>query len=201
MGKVIPIAMAAVAMTFLSMGSGHAAGAAAEGGLPSKSDPSCLKCHHYDKDSNVLAGKFIDLSRKAKTIQLQIGKEMEVIHFDDQTVLKNAPEFKKIAKKESVKVIYGKKNGKIYAREVVVKKGLEVPPEQLASVDEVAKLVAMGPEKGKYVLIDSRPGHMYDEGHIPTAKKMPFFMFDKLHEKVLSKDKNVLQIYYCGGFT
>jgi len=201
MGKAVPVAVIAVAIAILSMGAGHFAGAATEGGLPSKSDPSCLKCHHYDKDSNVLAGKFVDLSRKAKTIQLQIGKDMEVIHFDDQTVLENAPELKKIAKQESVKVIYEKKNGKTYAKKVVVKKGLEVPPAQLASVEEVAKLVAMGPEKGKYVLLDSRPGPLYDEGHIPTAKKMPFFMFDKLQEKLLPKDKEVLQIYYCGGFT
>jgi rhodanese-related sulfurtransferase len=61
--------------------------------------------------------------------------------------------------------------------------------------------VALGPEKGKYVLIDSRPPVRFDEGHIPSAKKMPFFAFDKLAEKVLPKDKEILQIYYCGGFT
>lgn len=201
MGKSALTATIAAAFLALALGASQIVGAGPEGSLPSKSDASCLKCHEYDKESNVLAGKLADVSGKAKTIQLQVGKDMEVIYFDDKTVLKNAPAFKKIPKQESVKVVYAQKNGKTYAQEVVVKKGLEVPKEQLASVEEVATLVAMGSAKGKYALIDTRPGEQYDEGHIPTAEKLPFFMFDNMHEKVLPKAKDVLQIYYCGGFT
>ncbi len=175
--------------------------AGAEGKLPSKSDKSCMKCHEYEKQSGIFAGKFAGVSNKAKTIQLKINKEQEIIYWDDSTKLLNAETLKKIKTGESVKVAYAKKNGRNYAVEVEVKKGLAVPEEQLASVEEVAKLVEMGPEKGKYVLIDSRPPVRYDEGHIPTAKKLPFFAFDKLAEKVLPKDKEILQIYYCGGFT
>ena len=36
---------------------------------------------------------------------------------------------------ESVKILYHKKGGKIFAKEVEVKKGAKVSPEQLASVD------------------------------------------------------------------
>jgi rhodanese-related sulfurtransferase len=68
-------------------------------------------------------------------------------------------------------------------------------------VEEVAALVAKGPEKGKYVLLDSRPPEMYNQGHIPTALAMPFFAFDKLQETLLPKDKDILQIYYCSGFS
>lgn len=175
--------------------------ALADDKLPSKSDPSCLKCHDYDKRPNIFAGKFVDVSSKARTIQLEIGKDMEVIYFDDATVVKNAPKLKEIPKKESVRITYYKKNGKNFAKQVEVKKGLEVPKEQLASAEDVAKLVAQGPEKGKYVLVDSRPGNMYNEGHIPTAVSMPFFAFDKLAEKLLPKDKEVLQVYYCAGFS
>lgn len=107
---------------------------------------------------------------------------------------------KEIPKQESVRVSYVKKDGKNLAKLIEVKKGLEVSKEQLAEVDEIAKLVALGPEKGKYMLIDSRPENMYNEGHIPTAVPMPFFAFDKLAEKML-KDKEVLQIYYCAGFS
>jgi hypothetical protein len=177
------------------------ANAQSEEKLPSKSDSSCLKCHQYDKQFNLLAGKLVNVSAKAKTLQLAIDKDMEVIHFDDKTVLKNASSFKEIPKAESIRITYAKLNGKIYAREVEVKKGLEVPKEKLASVEEVAKLVALGPEKGEYVLVDSRPGNNYDEGHIPTAKKMPFFMFDQLKDKVLPQDKSILQVYYCSGFS
>ena len=191
----------AIAFVAGAIGWSQLVSAEPEGKLPSRSDKSCLKCHQYDKQANVLAGKFAGVSSKAKTIQLQIGKEMEVIHFDDKTVLKNAPTYKKIPKKESVKIIYARRDGKTYATEVVVKKGIDIPKEQLATVEEVAKLVAEGPEKGKYVLIDSRPGPMYDRGHVPTAKKMPFFAFDKLKDKILPKDKEILQVYYCAGFS
>lgn len=169
--------------------------------LPSKSDSSCLKCHaDYDKKPGLLAGKLYEVASKSNTIQLQIDKDMEVIHFDDSTTLKNAPSFKEIPKQESVRITYVKKDGKNLATLVEVKKGLEVPKEQLADADEVAKLVALGPEKGKYVLLDSRPETMYNEGHIPTAVSMPFFAFDNLADKLL-KDKEALQIYYCAGFS
>ena len=191
------LVVTAVFLSWSLMGS--AVGADDE--LPSKSDKSCLKCHKYDQVSNLFAGKLVDVSRKAKTIQLKIGKDMEVIYFDDATQLKNAPTMKKIPKNESLRVVYYKKNGKNFAKQVEVKKGLKVPEEKLASVEEVVKLVAQGPEKGKYVLIDSRPMGGYNSGHIPTAKAMPFFAFDKLKDKLLPKDKETLQVYYCAGFS
>jgi len=173
---------------------------AADDALPSKSDASCLKCHEYNKMPATLAGKLSDVSVKANAIQLQIDKEMEVVHFNDATVLKNAPSVKEIPKQESIKVTYFKKDGKSIAKEIEVKKGIAVPKEQLATVEEVAELVAKGPEKGKYVLIDSRPTNLYDEGHIPTAVSMPFFAFDKMAGELL-KDRDALQIYYCAGFS
>ncbi len=193
---VTMLALTAACATWVLPGAGIAAEA-----LPTKSDESCLKCHQYDKQAGLFAGKLADVSNKAKTIQLQIGKDMEVIYFEDSTVLKNAPAMSEIPKGESVKVVYHKKDGKNFAKEVEVKKGLKVPPEQLASVEEVAKLVALGPEKGKYVLLDGRPMDMYNAGHIPPAKAMPFFAFDDLKDKLLPKDKDILQIYYCAGFS
>lgn len=192
----------AVALVAFAIALSQFAGATSEQKLPSKSAKGCLKCHpEYAKESNILAGKLKSVSKKAKTIALKIGKDVEVVHYDDATKLENAPTFKKIPNNESVRIIYTKKDGKSYAKEVIVKKGLEVPKEQLITVEDVAKLVAQGPEKGKYVLVDCRPPAGYDAGHIPTAKKMPFFAFDKLKDKVLPKDKDTLQIYYCSGFS
>ncbi len=201
MGRRLIVTILAVAAVALMAGWSPVSTAVAQDNLPSQSDPSCLKCHKYDKMPNILAGKFKDVSSKAKSISLGIGKDTEVIFFDDATELKNAPTFKKIPKGESVKIVYYKKNGKSYAKIVEVKKGIAVPKEQLASADEVAALVAKGPEKGKYVLLDSRPGKMYEQGHISTAVSMPFFAFDKLKDKVLPKDKEVLQVYYCAGYS
>lgn len=168
--------------------------------LPSKSDQSCLKCHNYDKQSDVLAGKLKDVSVKANAIQIQIDKGMDVVLFDDSTVLKNAPSMAEIPKGESIKITYFKKNGKTFAKEVEVKKGINVPENQLLSTEEVEKLVAKGPKEGNYILLDSRPPNMYNDGHIPTAVSMPFGAFDKLADKLL-KDKETTQIYYCAGLS
>ncbi len=173
---------------------------AADDKLPTKTDQSCLKCHEYDKQPNLFAGKFKSASVKANCLQVQIDKGLEVVIFDDQTVLKNAPSIPEIPKDESIKITVGKKDGKTYAKEIEVKKGLAVPDEQLMTTEQVAELVAKGPEKGKYILLDSRPADRYNEGHIPTAVSMPFFAFDKLADKLL-KDKETLQIYYCAGFS
>ncbi len=170
--------------------------------LPALSDQSCLKCHEeYKKATNLLAGKLVDVSQKAKTIQLKIDKDNEIIYYDDATTLLNSPSMKEIPKSESLRITYFKKDGKNFAKKVEVKKGIAVPKEKLASVEEVAALVALGPEKGKYTLIDSRPPNLYAEGYIPTAKSMPYFAFDKLKDTLLPKDKEALQIYYCIGFT
>jgi Rhodanese-like domain len=176
--------------------------AVAEERLPSKADASCLKCHaDYEKTANLLAGKLVDVAAKSGTIQLKINKDMEVIHFDDSTELRNAPTFKQIPKQESIRITYVKKNGKNFAKLVEVKKGIEVPKDQLLGADEVAQLVAKGPAKGNYILLDSRPGTFYNEGHIPTALSMPLFAFDKLADKLLPKNKDIVQIYYCSGFS
>jgi len=197
--KVLTVIIVSAFVAFIAAWSSGAL--AQDDKLPSKADSSCLKCHSdYDKKPNFLAGKLHDVSVKANTIQLQVDKDMEVIHFDDSTEVKNAPAVKDIPKQESVRISYIKKDGKNLAKLIEVKKGIDVPKEQLADADEVAKLVALGPEKGKYILLDSRPENMYNEGHIPTAVSMPFFAFDKLAEK-LFKDKDVVQIYYCAGFS
>ena len=64
----------------------------------------------------------------------------------------------------------------------------------------MAKLVAEGPAKTPYTLIDSRPLVRFQEGAIPTAIHLPFIGFDKFVDR-LPKDKNQLVVFYCGGIT
>ena len=116
----------------------------------------------------------MDVANKSGTIQLQIDKDNEVIYFDDSTVLKNAPAFKDIPKQESVRIMYIKKDGKNFAKEVEVKKGIEVPKGATRRPEEVAKLVAKGPEEGKYVLLDSRPTPCTTKGIYRRQCAMPF---------------------------
>ncbi len=65
------------------------------------------------------------------------------------------------------------------------------------SVENLAKLL----DENELVLVDSRPKKpKYDKGHIPSAISIPDSEFDKLQGK-LPADKNMLLIFYCGGYT
>jgi rhodanese-related sulfurtransferase len=53
----------------------------------------------------------------------------------------------------------------------------------------------------KAVLVDARPKKAkYDKGHIPSAISIPDSEFEALQGK-LPADKNMLLIFYCGGYT
>jgi 3-mercaptopyruvate sulfurtransferase SseA len=88
----------------------------------------------------------------------------------------------------------------------VVKPKLATLPEGVTEMktDELAKLIAMGPEQGKYLLIDSRPAPRYHEGHIPTAISVPETVMKESGEAALpaeARSKNLQLIFYCGGYT
>lgn len=70
-----------------------------------------------------------------------------------------------------------------------------MPKAQLMGIDEMAKLVEMGPEKGNFVLVDSRPAARYHEGHIPGAISIFDPEFDK-HTDKLPKAKDTLLVFY-----
>ena len=70
--------------------------------------------------------------------------------------------------------------------------------ERIVTVDDVARLVALGPEKGNFELVDSRPLARYNEGHIPGAISIPYLEFNESAGK-LPKEKDKLIIFYCGS--
>ncbi|MBF0559309.1 MAG: sulfurtransferase [Nitrospirae bacterium] len=74
----------------------------------------------------------------------------------------------------------------------------KVAQEKVASLDDVARLVALGPDEGKFELVDSRPFLRYSEGHIPGAISIPDADFDKFTWK-LTRDKDRLIVFYCAG--
>jgi len=108
--------------------------------------------------------------------------------------------FKSIAKGHEVRVQYTEKDGVKTAVVVAVKPPVKLAANETISLDEVQKLVAMGPEKGRYFLYDSRPAPRFMEGAIPTAVNLPFPAFDKNVDK-LPADKSALVIFYCSGKT
>lgn len=76
------------------------------------------------------------------------------------------------------------------------KKPVKQDPALVISTEEVAALIAKGPEEGKYQLIDARPAIKYNAGHIPTAISIPKPMLETSLDQL---DKEKMQIFYCGG--
>jgi hypothetical protein len=137
----------------------------------------CANCHTAQAGS--LRGNFDSVAYKTRSIQIKIDSSAEILRFDPASLKienvqgENPDELlRDIPKGKEVRVEYTEKDG--------------------------TKLVAMGPEQGKYTLIDARPPVKFMEGTIPTAINIPFVAFDKMVDK-LPKEKDALIVYFCQG--
>ena len=161
---------------------------------------NCMKCHQkFGKMENVIAGNMSNKSMEANSIQMKINNRLEMIKFTSETKISNVPEIKSLKNGMAMRVHYEIEGSDRVAKEIVVKPKIKVPPEQLINVKELAKLVEMGPDKGAYTLVDSRPAPGYLKGHIPTAISMPFPKMKQMIDK-LPKEKDRLVIFYCQGY-
>ncbi|HAK59999.1 MAG TPA: hypothetical protein DCO77_06390 [Nitrospiraceae bacterium] len=165
----------------------------------------CLNCHKPAPGS--LRGKFDSVAFKSRSIQLKINKSTEIVKFNPETIqvvvagkTEKAEALRKLKKGKEIRVEYSKKGGVKTASLVSVKPKIKVAAEKLLTTAEIEKLVAKGPKKGKYLLVDARPGPRFKEGALPTAINIPYPAFDK-KKGMLPKDKSALIIYYCGGVT
>lgn len=164
----------------------------------------CTNCHKAE--ANAVRGYFDNVAFKAKTIQVKMDDAVELIKFDEDEIKVVNGEGKtgdgellrKTKKGHEVKVEYAEKNGVKTAVRLIEKPPVKIPAEMLMTTADMEKLIAMGPEKGKYFLFDSRPLPRFQEGSIPTAVNLPYPAFDKQVDK-LPKDKNALVIFYCAG--
>ncbi len=162
-------------------------------------DKSCKECHKPAAD--VIRGNLFGVSEKFKTVQVSVGSLIWVIKYGDDLKLVGADKLTTIPRGKAVAVTFSGPEKTPYAVTLSVKPEAKVPPGQLITLDELKKLVERGPEKGGFVLVDSRPAPRYKEGHLPYAVNLPLDKFDSLKDKVLPKDKNKLVIFYCGGLT
>ena len=191
--SVFAILAAAVAICMLP-------GAWAAGNTAPIVQKNCMKCHQgFGKMENVIAGNLSGKSEKASSIQMTINNRMEMIKLTPETEISNVPDLKALKSGMAMRVHYETKGSDRVAKKIVVKPKINVPPEQIITVKELAELVAMGPEKGAYTLVDSRPGPGYLKGHIPTAISMPFPKMKEMMDK-LPKDKDRMVIFYCQGY-
>jgi len=166
----------------------------------------CLTCH-TPKAGN-LHGHFDNLALKNASFQMKVDERTEVLRYDKAALKVQADEkgatlddtLKAIKKGHEVRVEFTEKDGLKTATLLAVKPAVKLAAHETITLDEVQKLVAMGPEKGKYFLFDSRPAPRFQEGSIPGAVNLPFPAFDKLVDK-LPADKNALLIFFCSGKT
>jgi rhodanese-related sulfurtransferase len=151
------------------------------------------------QSANTFAGKVTGKSNKAKTISIEVGGKNEFVKFDDKTVgVDHAVEG------EASIIQFEMRGGDRFATDIKPK--LVTLPEGVKEIktDELAKLIAMGPDEGNYVLIDSRPAPRYHEGHIPTAISVPETVLKDTDAAFLPGDaklNNTQLIFYCGGPT
>lgn len=161
--------------------------------------PSCKQCH--EAQDKVIRGTLVSVTEKFKTIQVAVGSLVWVVNYSDDTKLIGATKLAAIPKDKEIAVTYTGEEKKPQALSVSVKQPAEIPAEKLIKLDEVQKLVEMGPGKGNFILFDSRPEPRFNEEHIPYAVAFPQPAFDKLKDKLLPKEKDKLLIFYCGGVT
>ena len=161
---------------------------------------NCMKCHQgFTQMENVLAGNLNNASLQGNSIQMKINHRLEMIKLTPETKLENIPGAKALKNGMAMRVHYEQKGNERVATRIVVKPKIEVPQDQLIGVQDLAKLIEKGPEKGAYTLVDSRPGPGYLKGHIPTAISIPFPNMKSMLDK-LPAEKDALVIFYCQGY-
>jgi len=188
---------AIIAATFCTAG-------ISEAGKPTLGGP-CQKCHTAQPDA--IRGNLGKVSPEFSTLQVSAGNIVWIVKYNDKTSVidgdktSGADALQDLPASKEILVSFSGDESKPVATEIAVKQPYKVPENQKISNDEVVKLVAMGPEKGQYTLIDARPAGAYLTGHIPTAISLPFDSFEDNCATVLSQDKDKLLVFYCGGPT
>lgn len=173
---------------------------------PGKSAKLCMSCHKT-VEAGQIRGHFDGAVMKSRSLQLKVDGETEVLSFDPATlqVVNGEPgDLEKVMKgirsgMES-RVDYVLDGNVKRVSVLTLKPKLKVPEEKQVKTEELEKLVALGPQKGKYFLFDARPAPKYAEGFIPTAENLPFPAFEKEKGR-LPEAKDALVIFYCAGVT
>lgn len=167
----------------------------------------CMGCHPGAEPGN-LRGEFDSVAMKSQTIQIRIDDVKEVVKFDKKSlkVLNGSDPndlektLRAIKKGHQVRAEFTEKDGVKTISLLSIKPPLKVAPEKLYKTGDVEKLVALGPQKGNYLLVDSRPPIRFAEGSIPTAVNIPYAEIRNSLDK-FPKDKNFLIVFFCQGPT
>ena len=201
-----PLAMPALLLAVLApwsmLSSAQTAAApAAKATMP----PVCGSCHK--PEAGVVRGYLEGVAFKSQSMQLGMGGATEIIRFDPKALkvldagdAKSVEHLRDVKKNHEARIEYVERDGVKVATAIDFKGPIKTPPEKLVGYAEVEKLVALGPDKGGFTLIDSRPLPRFQEGTIPGSINLPYPQFDKFLDR-LPKDKSALLVFYCQGVT
>lgn len=137
-------------------------------------------------------GKITSISKKAQIIQLKVGNEKRALAFSKSTQWVNAKSIKDLIVNDTIiaEVDGDKPASKITRKMITLPKGWEI------GLKELQQRLA----KGGVVLVDSRPGKRYNEGHIPGS--ISIFANQLVKDaSLLPAAKSTYLIFYCGGPT
>ncbi len=149
------------------------------------------------QEKNVVKGKIVGKSGKAKSISIMVGKgdkaKTMLVKFDDAT--KGVEH----ATKGSAAIIKYKVVVKDKIATVIKPKLAKLP----AGVTEIlpADLIKMIANNENFILIDSRPEKRFHGGTISGSISISVPAMKKNATKLLPTDKNIQLVFYCGGVT
>jgi hypothetical protein len=166
---------------------------------------ACKACH--TAADGVIRGRLVSTSAQFKNLSVTVGPLVWIVKYGDDLKVKegdklSGPEaLKGVPRDREVAVSFTGDENTPVATQISLKMGLKVAAEKLVSIEKMQELVAQGPEAGKFLLLDSRPGPLYAEGRIPGAASLPYGAFKEKAASVLPADKGTLVIFYCAGET
>lgn len=166
---------------------------------------SCKICHKAA--DGVVRGKMVSVASEFKSLSLTVGPVVWIVKYGDDLKVKEGEKIsgvdvlKTIPRDREIAVAFtGDENAPV-AVQVAVKQPFKVAAEKIIAVEKMQELIAQGPAAGKFTLLDSRPGPMYAEGHLPGAVGLPYAAFKEKAAALLPTDKGALVIFYCAGET
>lgn len=166
---------------------------------------SCKVCH--TAADGVVRGKMVAVAGELKSLSVTVGPLVWVVKYGDDLKVKegeklSGPEaLKGIPREREIAVSFTGGEKDPVATQVAVKQPYKVAPEKLVTVEQAQELLRKTPAEGKYLFVDSRPGPMFAEGHIPGAVSLPYAVFKEKAAAVLPADKSTLVVFYCAGVT
>ena len=166
---------------------------------------SCKICHQAA--DGIVRGKMVSVSGEFKSLNVTVGPLVWIVKYGDELKVKEGDKIsgvdvlKTIPRDREVAVTFTGGEQAPVAVQVAVKQPYKVAAEKLIAIEKMQELVAQGPAAGKFTLLDSRPGPMYAEGHIPGAIGLPYAAFKEKAAALLPADRGELVIFYCAGET